>query len=368
MNKTLLLIFLSILYVLSLASANAEEASYPPELFSRSQAAVAKAPTSEPITDPAVRRLAREVATRGWILFDAITQRGDRDLFLARPDGSRLRNITNTPELSEVGGRFSPDGKKILYRRLRKEAPLNHDKWGARGQLVIANADGSDPIPHGEDGGYPWASWSPDGKQIACLETENIRIYDVKSEKVLKELPRHGIFIQLFWSPDGKRLCGTANFAGQQWNIVAIDVATGEATLLSRKLNCTADWFQHDSRRVIYSNRTPGLATRDGWTMIMQATADGKSRTVVYAENEQHIYCCCTSPDDKYVILTRAPGDGGINRAMAIIRLADTPIIVPEYKALKALYPDAGEGPVLHLTNLPHGFEPHWTYADIKEK
>ena len=53
---------------------------------------------------------------------------------------------------------------------------------------------------------------------------------------------------------------------------------------------------------------------------------------------------------------------------MAIIRLADTPMIVPEYKELKALYPDAGEGPVLHLTNLPHGFEPHWTYADIKEK
>jgi hypothetical protein len=102
--------------------------------------------------------------------------------------------------------------------------------------------------------------------------------------------------------------------------------------------------------------------------MLMQATADGKSRTLVYAEKGQHIYCGCTSPDDKYVILTRAPGDGGVNRAMAIIRLTDTPIIVPGYKELKALYPDAREGPVLHLTNLPPGFEPHWTYADIKEK
>jgi len=318
--------------------------------------------------DHEVQKLAKEVATRGWIVFDAKTERGDRDLFLVRPDGSKLRNITNTPELSEIGGRFSPDGKRMLYRRLPKGKDLNHNKWGERGDLVIANADGSDPIPYGKDGEYPWASWSPDGKQIACLETKKIRIYDLKSREVVKELPRHGIFIQLYWSPDGKRLCGTANVGGQQWNIVAIDVATGEATLLSRKLNCTPDWFQQDSGRVIYSNRTPGLATRDGWTMIMQATADGKNRTVVYAENGQHIYCGCTSPDDAYVILTRWTGDGGIDRPFAIIRLTDTPMIVPEYKALRALYPDAREGPVLHLTNLPAGFEPHWTYADIKEK
>ena len=279
-----------------------------------------------------------------------------------------LRNITNTPELSEVGGRFSPDGKKILYRRLPKGKVFNHDKWGSWGNLVIANADGTDPTPLGKDGEYPWASWSPDGKQIACLETKAIRIYDVKTKKVVKELPRHGIFIQLFWSSDGKRLCGTANVAGQQWNIVAIDIATGKSTLLSRKLNCTADWFQQDAGRVIYSNRTPGLGTKDGCTMMMQATADGKSRSLIYAEKEQHIYCGCTSPDDKYVILTRWSGDGGVDRAFAIIRLSETPMIVPGYKALEAFYPEAKQGPILHLTDLPIGFEPHWTYAEIPQK
>ena len=323
------------------------------------------APT--PSADPAVEGLREEVARKGWLLFDSKTEGGGRDLFLARPDGSSLRNITNTPELSEVGGRFSPDGKKILYRRLPKGKVLNHDKWGAWGELIIANADGSNPTALGKDGEFPWASWSPDGKQIACLETEAIRIYDVESKKVVKELPRHGIFIQLFWSPDGKRLCGTANMVGQQWNIVAIDIATGESTLLTRKLNCTSDWFQKDAGRVIYSNRTPGLGTKDGYTMMMQATVDGKSRSLIYAENHQHIYCGCTSPDDKYVILTRSGGDGGIDRAFAIIRLSDTPIVVPRYKVMEAFYPEAGQGPVLHLTDLPIGFEPHWTYAEIPE-
>ena len=44
-------------------------------------------------------------------------------------------------------------------------------------------------------------------------------------------------------------------------NLISIEVATGRETLLTRTLNCTPDWFQGDAHRVIYSNRTPGLAT-----------------------------------------------------------------------------------------------------------
>ena len=52
---------------------------------------------------------------------------------------------------------------------------------------------------------------------------------------------------------------------------------------------------------------------------------------------------------------------------MAIVRLADTPIIVPDdYVQLRALYPNAKSGPILRLAVA--GFEPHWTYADIGVK
>jgi len=180
-------------------------------------------------------------------------------------------------------------------------------------------------------------------------------------------MPRQGIFQQMYWSPDGKRLVGTANFSGLDWNILSIELETGKATLLSRALNCTPDWFQGDSNRVIYSNRTPALGNQYGWTMLMQATADGKDRTLVYGELERHIYYGCTSPDDKYVIFSVPPTDGGTDAEMAVIRLADTPMIVPShYSALKALYPGAKHGPVLHLGEA--GFEPHWTYADVGGK
>ena len=325
--------------------------------------------------DPGAAALAKEVASLGWILFSARTAQGDYDLFLSRPDGSARRNFTQTPDVNEFGGRFSPDSKRMLYRHQRRNSTLtsgkevNHDLWGTQGALVIARADGSDPQTQGEEGAYPWASWSPDGTQIACLYKREgrIRIFDLATKKMVKELPRQGIFQQLYWSPDGKHLCGTANLNGQDWNIVSIDLSTGKEELLSRVLNCTPDWFQGDPKRVVYSNRTPGLGSEYGFTMLMQATADGKSRTLVCGERGRHLYYGCTSPDDKYVIFSRPESDGGTDAKMAIVRLADTPIIVPDdYAALRSLYPNAKSGPVLQLQ--VDGFEPHWTYAEIGEK
>jgi Tol biopolymer transport system component len=327
------------------------------------------------VADPGATVLAREVASRGWILFSAKTAVGDYDLFLSRPDGSGRRNLTQTPEANEFGGRFSPDSKQMLYRRQARgptnaeAAKISHDLWGAKGVLVIANADGSDPQPQGDEGVYPWASWSPDGKRIACLYKREgqIRIFDLATKKLMRELPSRGIFQQMFWSPDGRRLCGTANLNGQNWNVVSLDLDTGAETLLTRTLNCTADWFQGDPNRVVYSNRTPGLASEYGWTMLMQATADGKSRTLICGERGRHLYYGCTSPDDKYVLFAEPESDGGTDANMAIVRLADTPIIVPDdYVQLRALYPNATNGPILHLPVA--GFEPHWTYTEIGAK
>ena len=327
------------------------------------------------VADPAATVLAKEVASRGWILFSARTEAGDYDLFISRPDGSGRRNLTQTTNANEFGGRFSPDSKQMLYRRQARgptnaePSGINHDLWGAKGALVIAAADGSEPKLQGEEGAYPWASWSPDGTRIACLYKREgmIRIFDLATKKLVRELPRRGIFQQLFWSPDGKLLCGTANLNGQDWNIVSIDLTTGAETLLSRSLNCTPDWFQGDPNRVIYSNRTPGLASEYGWTMLMQATADGKSRTLICGERGRHLYYGCTSPDDKYVIFAEPESDGGTDANMAIIRLADTPIIIPEdYVQLRALHPDAKSGPILRLPVA--GFEPHWTYAEVGSK
>ncbi|MBM4040981.1 MAG: hypothetical protein FJ290_20975 [Planctomycetes bacterium] len=318
--------------------------------------------------DPEAGKLTQEVGKKGWLVFSARTEKGDFDLFLARPDGSGLRNITNSPLHDDYGGRFSPDGKRLLFRCLKKGTHVNHVDWGHLGTLVIANADGSNPEEQGAENEYPWASWGPDGSRIACLyrRESKIRVFDLESKRLLRELPNHEIFRQMQWSPNGERFCGTANVAGGQWNIGALVSETGEFAQVSRGLSCTPDWFQDDPMRILYS-KGDDQDNDQGWTALMQGRADGSSRSLIYAERQRHIYFGCTSPDDRYVIFSRRPrNEGPIEGPMAIMRLADTPIIAPEpYPLMEAKFPNAKRGPTYFLDKLPDGFEPHWTFADV---
>src|SRR5437667_11072130 len=92
--------------------------------------------------------LATDVHNTGLILFSAQTEKGDWDLFVMRPDGSQRRNITNTPNANEIGGRYSPDGKRILFRRIPEGVVIKHDRWGTLGQLTFANPDRPGAAPY----------------------------------------------------------------------------------------------------------------------------------------------------------------------------------------------------------------------------
>lgn len=326
--------------------------------------------------DPRVPELAREVKAKGWIVFEAKTDKGDWDLFLMRPDGSARRNITNAPDTNELGGRFSPDGKRILYRRVAREGKIPHDKWGALGQLVIANANGSNPVTWGETGEFPWASWSPDGLQVGCLTKTGIEIRDLATKQVVRKIDRKGIYQQLFWSPDGKWFTGPANTYGENWTVIRLNAFTGDVNPVNKFQNCTADWSP-DSRRVIFSSRPAdqgdeaglgkavGQKPEYGWTQLMIAGGDGGNRMLIYGEDGKHIYGGALSPDSKYVLFTRSSRDGGRDDGFInVMRLRDAPTIGGASVTLRKKYPQAKDGPILPLTL---GWEPHWTYALIPE-
>jgi hypothetical protein len=59
--------------------------------------------------DPKVALLRKEIASKGWIVYSAKTDKGDWDLFLMRPDGSHRRNITNS---AKVHGCVHSDGNR----------------------------------------------------------------------------------------------------------------------------------------------------------------------------------------------------------------------------------------------------------------
>jgi Tol biopolymer transport system component len=316
--------------------------------------------------DPPAPRLAAEVREKGWIAYSARSSEGDWDLFLCRPDGSGARNLTRSPEWSEIAPQFSRDGSKLLYRRLPRNEAIDGNRHGEQGEPVVSGSDGARPEALGKAGDLPWASWSPDGKQVACLSIKGILIVNLAGREVARTLERKGFFQQLAWSPDGRWLSGVANSFGTGWSVARMEIATGAAGAVHRVDCCTPDWFP-DSQRLIFSWRPPGQKGNggQGWTQLWMADLEGKSPRLVYGEDGRHVYGGHVSPDGEYVLFTgnlREDGDpANAGAPMGLLRLKEAPIIGAESKELRALHPGAKAGPVLVL---PQGWEPCWTLSE----
>lgn len=316
--------------------------------------------------EPAEQRLAAEVRDKGWIAWSARSERGDWDLFLMRPDGSQRRALTQTPEWNEAAPQFSRDGQQLLYRRLARAETISGNRYGEQGALIVTKSDGTGGRVLAPDGGLPWASWSPDGREIASLSIKGVAFVDVETGRVRQTLPRRGFFQQLIWSPDGQWLCGVANSFGTGWSVARLNTTSGETFPVSKVDCCTPDWFP-DGRRIIFSSRPPGQNGNggQGWTQLWMADADGHNRRLVYGEDGRHIYGGHVSTDGRYVIFTGNPQeDGDPERSgapMGLIRIDDAPLIGGESAELRALHPGAHRGPVLIL---PAGWEPCWTFSE----
>ena len=60
---------------------------------------------------------------------------GDHDVYTMRPDGSDLKNLTNSPGVDDYHVHVSPDGSQIVFERA-PTAGFEADIW-------VMNADGS---------------------------------------------------------------------------------------------------------------------------------------------------------------------------------------------------------------------------------
>ena len=85
-------------------------------------------PSATAADDRTVESLRKEVSAKGYLVASIKQPRGDWDLVLMRPDGSEQRKLTDTPAWSEAAPRWSPDSRRLLYRRIKSGTVISHDR------------------------------------------------------------------------------------------------------------------------------------------------------------------------------------------------------------------------------------------------
>lgn len=192
------------------------------------------------------------------------------EVFTAARDGSRARNITNTPYEEKMVS-FSPDGKKLVFSAETEGSwqiiessfadPRENCFYLAGAvqnkQLIATSADEFQPI------------YSPDGKLIAYWENRNtLKLFDLhsKTSTTIWNGSHNYSYMDgdqpFSWSPDSRYLLIASGdgFSGQK-NMILLDPWNNEKalTLLPSGFSQDAPKWSADGKMIYYRTNELGM-------------------------------------------------------------------------------------------------------------
>jgi serine/threonine protein kinase/WD40 repeat protein len=185
-----------------------------------------------------------------WVVFYSL-ERPNGDLYLSRPDGTELHQLTSDPAIDRVP-RWAPDGQWVACFSTRS-GPGPSQLWKIR-------PDGSGLQQMTQEGASYFA-WAPDGSRIAAYggslaANDGVWVFDPnrmwkaqKPEFLTRPLGDPGArFFVNSWSPDGTRLVGEVQ--GTVTGILMYRLATR----VYERLADFGEWpvFLPDDRHVLF--------------------------------------------------------------------------------------------------------------------
>jgi TolB protein len=155
----------------------------------------------DPGTPPPDNRIDETFSPDGTRIAFMSIREGDAEIFVSRPDGSSVVNVSNAHPASDHDPQWSPDGRRVLFVSNR------HGRF----ELFVVNPDGTGlaQLTTAQPGccGDQYARWSPDGRYIAFSSSHSfggdLVIIDADGTNRRTLVPEGAVPA---WSPDGSRV------------------------------------------------------------------------------------------------------------------------------------------------------------------
>jgi len=265
---------------------------------------------------------------------------GKQDIFVEETSASgkpiRVTAGAATGHSSEGNVRWSPDSKRIAF--------ISDAAKSGQPQLYVASANGSSARKLTSVKGFlAGAQWSPDGKSIAVLFTENatreagplvaetpetgeikdaffeqrLAIVDAASGNLRQVTPADTYIYEYDWAPDGRSIVLTAakGNGDSNWYIAelfAVNVASSEMqSLYKPKLQIARPAFSPDGQSIAFIEGLMSDEDSVGGDVFLISRAGGAPRNLTPERKGSAVVVAWTS-DAKIIDMENVDGESGV--------------------------------------------------------